>query len=183
MVGLLVSPVPAQTRITDATGRTLTVPDPIRKVYAAGPPASVFVLALAPEKLAGWTRALRPDEIPFLPPEVARLPDLGRLTGHGNTVNAEGVTAAKPDVVVDIGSTAPPYVALAERVQQTTGIPYLLFDGSLRDTPRLLRQLGRIIDAGSGRTGEMTHSCIEDDASRRGKIVAAQRGRVLAHFG
>jgi iron complex transport system substrate-binding protein len=30
----------------------------VRKVFAAGPPASVFVLALAPEKLAGWTRAL-----------------------------------------------------------------------------------------------------------------------------
>ena len=37
-----------------------------RKVYAAGPPASVFVLALAPDKLAGWTRALRPgrDSVP-----------------------------------------------------------------------------------------------------------------------
>ncbi len=57
--------------VTDATGRTLEVPATIRKVYAAGPPASVFVLALAPAKLAGWTRALRADEVPFLPPETS----------------------------------------------------------------------------------------------------------------
>ena len=83
----------AQTSITDATGRTLRVPVDIRKVYAAGPPASVFVLALAPEELAGWDRAPTPDELAYLPPEVARLPVLGRLTGRGNTANVEVVTA------------------------------------------------------------------------------------------
>ena len=103
MACLMASSALAQTQIADATGRTLTIPDHIGKVYAAGPPASVFVLALAPEKLAGWTRAPRIDEIPFLPSEVARLPDLGRLTGRGNTVNAEAVMAAKPDLIVDIG--------------------------------------------------------------------------------
>ena len=54
-LSVLVAPFAlAQTPITDATGRTFKVPDPVRKVFAAGPPASVFVLALAPEKLAGW---------------------------------------------------------------------------------------------------------------------------------
>ncbi len=128
--------------VTDATGRTLEVPATIRKVYAAGPPASVFVHALAPGKLAGWTRALRPDELPFLPPEAARLPELGRLSGRGNTANVEVLMAAKPDLIVDIGSTNATYVSLAERVQATTGVPYLLFNGRLRDTARLLRELG-----------------------------------------
>ncbi len=161
----------AQTPITDATGRTLKVPEPVRKVFAAGPPASVFVLALAPEKLAGWTRALHADEIPFLPPEVARLPDLGRLTGRGNTANMEVVMAAKPDLIVDIGSTAPTYVSLAERVQQTTGIPYLLFDGTLRDTPRLLRELGRAI--GASAAGESLAGDIEASLARIDTRIAS----------
>lgn len=146
---LCAAPAFAQTNVVDATGRSLRVPAQVGKVYAAGPPATVFVLALAPEKLAGWTRALRPDEVPFLPPDVARLPELGRLTGRGNTANVEVVLAAKPDLIVDIGSTSPTFVSLAERVQQTTGIPYLLFDGKLRDTPRLLRELGAAIGAGA----------------------------------
>jgi iron complex transport system substrate-binding protein len=54
----------------------------------------------------------------------------------------------KPDLFLDIGSTSPTYVSLAERVQQATGIPYLLFDGRLQDTPRLLRELGRALQAG-----------------------------------
>lgn len=136
------------TAITDTAGRTVAVPATIRKVFAAGPPASVFVLALTPDKLAGWSRALRADEAPFLPHELARLPELGRLTGRGNTANVEVVMGVKPDVVLDIGSTSPTYVSLAERVQQATGIPYLLFDGRLRDTPRLLRELGRALQAG-----------------------------------
>lgn len=181
MAGLVLSTAIAQTPITDATGRTLKVPADIRKVYAAGPPASVFVLALAPEKLAGWTRALRTNEVPFLPPEVARLPELGRLTGRGNTANVEVVMAAKPDLIVDIGSTAPTYVSLAERVQQTTGIPYLLFDGTLRDTPRLLRELGRAI--GASNAGESLARDIETSlagiATRIATIPTERRPKVF----
>lgn len=161
----------AQPVVTDATGRAVRVPAPIAKVYAAGPPATVFVLALAPEKLAGWTRALRPDEAAFLPPELARLPELGRLTGRGNTANVESVLLAKPDVIVDIGATTPTFVSLAGRVQATTGVPYLLFDGRLRDTPRLLRELGRAI--GADAAGETLAHDVEAALARIDRRVAA----------
>jgi iron complex transport system substrate-binding protein len=170
-LSLVAATAGAQTTVTDATGRTLRVPASIGKVYAAGPPASVFVLALAPDKLAGWTRALRPDEIPFLPPEVARLPELGRLTGRGNTANVEAVMAARPDLIVDIGSTSETYVSLAQRVQATTGVPYLLFDGRLRDTPRLLRELGQAI--GAAAAGEALARDIESSLTRIDARVAA----------
>ncbi len=171
----------AQTTLTDATGRTFVLPAEVKKVYAAGPPASVFVLAIAPSKLAGWTRALRADEMPFLPPDLARLPELGRLTGRGSTANVEVVMAAKPDVIVDIGSTSATYTSLAERVQQTTGIPYLLFDGKLSETPRLLRELGRVIGASTNaellaRDIETTLTTIE---ARVATIPAERRPRVF----
>jgi iron complex transport system substrate-binding protein len=142
---LVASATSAQTRVSDATGRAIVVPEKIDRVYAAGPPASVLLLALAPDKLIGWTRSPRPGEAAFLPESLAALPELGRLTGRGNTANVEVVMAAKPDLIVDVGSTAATFVTLAERVQQQTGVPYLLFDGSLRDTPRLLREVGRAI--------------------------------------
>ncbi|MDQ3196835.1 MAG: hypothetical protein ACR2FI_08525 [Burkholderiales bacterium] len=53
----------AETRaFTDSAGRVVEVPATIERVYAAGPPASVFVYALTPDKLIGWTRALKDDE-------------------------------------------------------------------------------------------------------------------------
>jgi iron complex transport system substrate-binding protein len=78
--------------------------------------------------------------------------------------------AAKPDLIVDIGSTSPTYVSLAERVQQTTGIPYLLFDGTLRDTPRLLRELGRAI--GASAAGESLAADIEASLARIAMRIA-----------
>ncbi len=146
-LALVADAVCAQTRITDATGRSIAVPARIERVYAAGPPASVLLLALAPEKLVGWTRAPRPDERAFLPEAVAALPELGRLTGRGNTANVEIVLRAKPDLIVDVGSTSATFATLAERVEAQTGIPYLLFDGTLADTPRLLRDVGSAIGA------------------------------------
>ncbi|MGH8771707.1 MAG: iron ABC transporter substrate-binding protein, partial [Burkholderiales bacterium] len=80
----------AETRqFTDSAGRNVTVPAKIERVYAAGPPASVMVFALAPDELIGWTRALRDEERTFLPERYASLPELGRLTGRGNTANVE----------------------------------------------------------------------------------------------
>jgi ABC-type Fe3+-hydroxamate transport system substrate-binding protein len=97
---------------------------------AEGPPASVILLALVPQKLIGWTRAPRPDEAAYLPDAVVSLPTLGRLTGRGNTANVEVVMRAKPDLIVDVGATSATFVTLAARVEQQTGVPYLLFDGS-----------------------------------------------------
>jgi len=49
------------------------------------------------------------------------LPALGRLTGRGNTANVEVVMRAKPDVIVDIGSTPATNVTLAERLLRRSG--------------------------------------------------------------
>jgi iron complex transport system substrate-binding protein len=80
------------------------VPDRVERVLAAGPPASVLVVILAPEKLVGWNLKPRESELAFLPPVVRNLPEIGRLTGRGGTANLEVVMAAKPDVILDFGS-------------------------------------------------------------------------------
>ena len=127
--------------IEDATGRR-TVPDRIDRVMAAGPPASVVLYVLAPEKMIGWTAAPRPNEKPLLVPAVRDLPELGRLTGRGDTANVEVVINAKPDLILDFGTVNPTYVSLAKRVEEQTGVPYLLFDGRLINTARSIRQVG-----------------------------------------
>jgi len=135
----------AQPVAKDSAGRDVRVPARVERVYAAGPPASVLVFAIAPEKLLGWTRAMRPAEAPFFDQKYAQLPELGRLTGRGNTANIEVVLRAKPDLIVDAGAVAPTFVSLADRVQQQTGIPYALVDGRLDAVPGSLRLLGRMM--------------------------------------
>jgi iron complex transport system substrate-binding protein len=101
----------------DDAGRRVSLPDKVERVYAAGPPASALVSALAPDKLLGWTRAFRDDEKAWVPRKYADLPELGRLTGRGDTANVEVVLKAKPDLIVDVGSTAATFASLADRVQ------------------------------------------------------------------
>jgi iron complex transport system substrate-binding protein len=144
--GLLSPRIAAQSlrEIRDATGRRITLPAQVKRVYAAGPPASVLAFAVAPDKLIGWTTPFRDAERPFVATKYADLPTLGRLTGRGNTANVEVVLAARPDVIVDYGAVTPTFASLAERVQQQTGIPYVLLDGSFDRMAESIRAFGEI---------------------------------------
>src|SRR5262249_50291849 len=129
----------------DSVGRKVVVPDRVEKVMAAGPNAAVVLYVLAPEKMIGWPSAPRPEERPFIAPAYRDLPEHGRLTGRGGTANLEVGLKARPDLVFDFGSVTPTYSSLAERVQEQTGLPYLLFDGHLDVTAASLRRIGDVL--------------------------------------
>ena len=137
-------PASAQT-VTDAAKRPIPVPAEVRRVFPAGPPAAILLYTLAPDLLLGWPRANRPEEREFLLPDVAARPELGRLTGRGNTTNLEVLLGLKPDLILDAGSINDTYVSLADRVQAQTGVPYALLDGSFAGTPGAYRTLGDLV--------------------------------------
>jgi iron complex transport system substrate-binding protein len=131
--------------VTDDTGRALQVPARPHRVFPAGPPAAIFLYTLAPTLLIGWPRANRPEECAYMLPDICRRPEVGRLTGRGNTANLETVIALKPDLILDVGATSATYVSLAERVQQQTGIPYALLDGRFLALSTTYEKLGRLV--------------------------------------
>lgn len=182
LLGLLIlAATPAWARsVTDSAGRTVQVPDEISRVFAAGPPASVLLYMLAPQDMIGWQRTPREPEKKFLLPAVRTLPELGRLTGRGDTLNLERLLAAKPDIVVDFGTINDTYRSLADRVQSQTGIPYLLIDGRFENTPAALRLLADML--GVRERGEALARAAEAILARADRIVAqipvAERRRV-----
>ncbi|MGQ4273601.1 ABC transporter substrate-binding protein [Terrihabitans sp. B22-R8] len=132
--------------IEDATGRRFTLPDKVERVFAAGPPAGLVIYSMAPGSLLGWTRALSAEQLRMLPKDAAK-PSTGRLTGRGGEANFEAVLRLDPEIIIDLGSTDQTYVSLAERVQQTTGVPHLLFDGRLMALPATYRLLAAALGA------------------------------------
>ena len=108
---------------TDATGRTITAPDRVSRVYPAGPPAAVLLYTLAPDLLIGWLEPLGAAEREFLLPEVAARPQVPRLTGRGGAVNLEAVNSLKPDLIVDAGTVNASYKALAETHSNRPAFP------------------------------------------------------------
>ena len=130
---------------TDSGGRTVTLPAKVEKVWPAGPPSEALIYILAPEKLIGWTHRIAPESAALMSDHYGDLPVIGRLTGRGNTASLESVVAAKPDLVLDVGTIGPTFISLADRVQDQTHIPYVLIGGSLAETPKLLRTAGMVL--------------------------------------
>ncbi|HXL30450.1 MAG TPA: iron ABC transporter substrate-binding protein [Bradyrhizobium sp.] len=131
--------------VNDAAGRAVPVPIKVARVFPAGPPAAILLYTLAPDLLIGWPRANRPEECAYMLPEICTRPEVGRITGRGNTANLETVLALKPDLILDVGSTSATFVSLADRVQEQTRIPYALLDGRFAGIAQTYRSLGALI--------------------------------------
>ena len=176
------APVWGQSRrtLTDSAGRKVEVPQRVQRIYAAGPPASILVFAIVPDKLIGWTAAWREAERAFISEKYANLPALGRLTGRGNTANVEVVLQAKPELIIDYGTVSPTLASLADRVQEQTGIPYLLLDGDFDRMSEVIRRIG----VASGDEGEAdalaryAQDTIADINRRVAKVPAGRRPRI-----
>jgi iron complex transport system substrate-binding protein len=170
----------AQAAITDATGRTLPIPAKVARVFPAGPPAAILLYTLAPDLLLGWPRANRPEECAYLLPDICTRPEVGRLTGRGNTANLETVIALKPDLILDVGSTRATFVSLAERVQAQTGIPYALLDGRFDAIPETYRTLGALIHRpdGAERLARYAQNTLKTIEGRIADIPREKRPRV-----
>lgn len=177
----LAAPALARTgSVTDGAGRQVAVPASVARVLPAGPPAAIMLYTLAPDLLVGWPRTPSPEERAFLLPEIAARPEIGRITGRGNTANLEGVLSLNPDLILDFGSVRRTFVELADRVQDQTRIPYALLDGRFALTPGSYRTLGRLIHR-EERAGTLAAWCEETMrtlVSRVATVPAERRPRV-----
>jgi len=130
--------------VNDAAGRAVPIPQHVARVFPAGPPAAILLYTLAPDLLIGWPRPNRAEECEYMLPDICTRPEVGRITGRGNTANLEVVLALKPDLILDVGAIAPTFVSLASRVQEQTGIPYALLDGRFDAIVPTYRTLGAL---------------------------------------
>lgn len=128
--------------VVNSTGRSVLLPDKIARVLPAGPPAAVLLEVLAPDLMVGWPGPLS-DDAKALLPESADHPRIPRLTGREDMT--EKIKALNPDLILDYGEVTPRYFELARTTQSKTGVPTLLFAGSLDNIPQVLRQMGTIL--------------------------------------
>ncbi|WP_334148114.1 iron ABC transporter substrate-binding protein [Hyphomicrobium sp.] len=162
---------PSGNRFVDDAGRTIEIPARIERVMAAGPPASVLLYVLAPDKMVGWVTAPTEAQKPFIAEPFRSLPAHGRITGRGGTANVEAVLSLKPDLIIDVGSVNATYASLADRVQTQTGIPYILIDGRFKGSAQTLRKVGDLI--GDRERTEHLVRYAEDAMARLEREIAA----------
>jgi iron complex transport system substrate-binding protein len=166
--------------ITDDAGRAIAIPDKVSRVFAAGPPAALLLYTLAPDLLLGWTRKPETEQCQFLGAGACDKPEVGRLTGRGNTTDLETLLKLKPDLILDVGTINDTYVSLANRVQEQAGIPYALLDGRFAACAQTYRKLGALTHRES-QAEDLAHYAEQTIATikaRIDKIPDAQRPRV-----
>ena len=178
--GVLTPPVAQAAIVTDAAGRAITIPEKVDRIFPAGPPAAILLYTLAPELLLGWTRSPEPGQCAFLGLGACDKPEVGRLTGRGNTTNLEVLLNLKPDLVLDVGTINDTYVSLATRVQEQSGIPYALLDGRFDAVVPLYRKLGELTHRPdqAEALARFADETIKTIKSRIDTVSEAQRPRV-----
>src|SRR5260370_18381087 len=158
--------------IVDSANRKISLPDRVNRVFVAGPPASVLMYVLAPDMMVGWIRLPTPAEKEFLTAPGRDLPETGRLTGRGDTVSLERLVAARPHLVLDFGSVTETFVSLANHVQEQTGIPYVLIDGTFAATPASQKLAADVI--GRSAPGAEPATYAENKLAMTDAILAAR---------
>ena len=151
--------------LTDAAGRTVTLPTTINKVYCAIPTAEALTFALAPEKMVGVVNEFSEQAKKYVP-AVEGLPVLGGWMGQVATANMEAIINAAPDGILYCSGSArtntdlSKYASAADQIQSDSNVPVYVFDGNLAKTAEAFRTVGEIL--GVSERGEELASYVEE---------------------
>ncbi len=149
-------------------------PETVSKVYAANPVLAYLVMAVAPDKLAGWNFPPPPQAKGIFPEASFQLPVIGGWFGQGRTPNMEVLLANQPDLIVMSGAT----VHLSrQQTLKDLGVPVCQLQlDVLSDYPLGFRRLGQWL--GVPERGEALAQ-----AAERVLTLQAQRRDLLAASG
>ncbi len=129
--------------VLDATDRWVPIPAQVKRVLPAGPPAAILLLAVAPDLMLGFPSDIQPEARGLLSEDAVTLPRVPRLTGKDD--RSDAIADLRPDLILDYGTVSQRFTDLAVATQTRTGVPTVLLDGALSETPRALRLLGSIL--------------------------------------
>jgi iron complex transport system substrate-binding protein len=165
--------------VTDDAGREVEIPAKadVEKVFATSALAQFFLFTLDWEKLGAVTSSFSKEDQQYLPSEIADLPRLGSWTS--NTLSAESLMLEDIQIVFSISAVelTKQNIDDAEKLQDQSGVPVILIDGSMDKTVHAYEFLGECIGS-DDRAKELADYCnkvYEDVTAAVGSIPDAQK--------
>lgn len=131
--------------LRDDAGRFVSLASPVTKVISAGPPADWLLAVLAPGKTVGLVKPFTVEQRAAFAPPLPDIPAVPRASGQLSEADYATIKATGAALIIDYGDMTPAYMAQADKTSAATGLPVLMLDASLDQTPRVLRQLGRVL--------------------------------------
>ncbi|MEN6373786.1 MAG: ABC transporter substrate-binding protein [Smithella sp.] len=167
--------------ITDMKGRQVTLPDPIRKVYAPSPYGSYIMYSVDPSLLAGLIFPIKEEDKKYFPKPVQTLPVIGSLFGQGQAANIEVLLKAKPDLLVMWSTDKSAINQKTEESLKRLNTPFVYAVAeSLADYPDVYLFLGKVLQR-EKRTKQLSLYCkktLEEVKGIVGRIPAGKRPSV-----
>jgi iron complex transport system substrate-binding protein len=167
----------------DSAERYVVLPARIGRVMPANQSAAVLVFVLAPEKLVGWSEPLTRGQRAYLPAKFARLPALGPLVQPNPVDAAASVSRRHPDLIIYSGPVTPEVAAFADAVQQQMGVPYIVLDGGIQQTPEMLETVGAIVGAAERGQSLAYQVRLAIDGVRGRLLIKSATDRPLVYYG
>jgi iron complex transport system substrate-binding protein len=134
--------------IIDDVGRTVTIPtvDKLERVYFTSALAEIFCFTVAPDLMGGTCSQYDANQLQYLPESMADLSYMGSLSS-GGTVDREALIYNDIQLIFSISGTdlSDVNISDAEKLQDQTGIPVVLIDGSFDIIGESYRFLGQIL--------------------------------------
>ncbi len=124
--------------ITDMAGRQVLIPNEVNSVFSTGASGTVLLYTIDPGLIAGLNYDFNKEESEYVLEEYRDLPSYGQ----GGGINLEAIIAAAPDLCISYGSISDKEISNAETLQEQTGIPFIIIDGSLDLAGEAYRFLG-----------------------------------------
>lgn len=162
----------SETRIfTDSTGREVELPRNITRVASGGSLANIMLYAVRPEVIVGWSESPSETEKKYIDEAYWELPEYGNFHDSSGDFNREALMTSAPDVIIDVGQWDEEYKIELDALQEQIGIPVVLIETNLEQTPAAYRTMGELLGVPE-RGEELASYCDELLADARDKAAS-----------
>ena len=155
----------------DDAGREHSIPtaDKLTKVYFTSGLAEIFIMTLKPEVMAATCSRYTAEDMQYLPPCMREVEYLGAV--ESGQMDVEAVMQAGVQLIFSISSIelVADNIDEADNIEELSGIPVILIDGSTERISEAYQKLGEILGC-EERAAELASYC-EDVVSRVSQAV------------
>ncbi|WP_265457239.1 ABC transporter substrate-binding protein [Enterococcus sp. HY326] len=128
----------------DSAGRSVEIPDTISAIAPSGPLAQIVLYTSAPDLLAGIASPFSDAAKEYIDQKYYDLPVFGQFYGKNANLNMEALSAAKPDVIIDIGEKKDTVTEDMDNLQEQLQIPTIFIEATLDNMATTYEKLGEL---------------------------------------
>lgn len=142
----------------DSADREVEIPKKIKTIAPSGPLAQIVLYTSAPELLVGLASPFSAEAKEFIDKKYQALPEFGQFYGKNASLNMEALSAAEPDVIIDIGEAKKTVKEDMDNLQAQINIPTIFIEANLKNMPQTYEKLGELL-GNSKETAKLSKYC------------------------